>query len=54
MRAVLRPFPGFTDRLTVQRQDVNGDGSLDLIVQAVVNGRRKKKVYNAVTLTRVV
>jgi hypothetical protein len=30
--------------------DVNGDGSLDLIVRALVHGKRRKKVYDAVTL----
>jgi hypothetical protein len=50
MRATLTPFRGFGGRLGLQLRDVNGDGVLDLIVKAFVNGRRKQKVYDAVTL----
>jgi hypothetical protein len=50
LRGVLTPFKGFGGRLRLQLLDVNGDGSRDLIVQAVVHGKRKKKVYDAVTL----
>jgi hypothetical protein len=50
LRAILTPFPGFGGRLRLQLRDVNRDGCLDLIVQAVVRGRRRKKVYDAVTL----
>jgi hypothetical protein len=50
LRAVLTPFKGFAGRLRLQLVDANGDGALDLVVQAVVHGKRKKKVYDAVTL----
>jgi hypothetical protein len=50
VRGVLTPFPGFGGRLRLQMLDVNGDGSADLIVRAVVHGKRKKKIYDAVTL----
>jgi hypothetical protein len=51
LRAVLTPFKGFRGRLRCRLQDVNGDGVLDLVVRAVVHGKRQKKVYDAVTLT---
>jgi hypothetical protein len=50
LRRVLTPFHSFGGRLRLQLLDVNGDGSLDLVVRAVVHGKRKKKVYDAVTL----
>jgi hypothetical protein len=50
VRAVLTPFRGFGDRLRLQRRDVNGDGAPDLIVQAVIHGKRKQKAFDAVTL----
>jgi hypothetical protein len=50
VRAVLTPFQGFGGRLRLQLVDVTGDGALDLVVQAVVHGKRRKKVYDAVTL----
>jgi hypothetical protein len=49
-RGVLTPFRGFGGRLALQLLDVNGDGSLDLVVRAVVNGRRKEKAFDARTL----
>src|SRR5262249_16672002 len=54
VRATLTPFRGFGGRLTLQLLDVNGDGVLDLVVRAVVHGERKKKVFDAVTLDRLV
>jgi hypothetical protein len=50
LRGVLTPFKGFGGRLRLQLQDVNGDGSLDLIVQATIHGKRRKKLFDAVTL----
>jgi hypothetical protein len=50
LRGVLTAFKGFGGRLRLQLVDVNGDGSADLVVQAVIHGRRKKKVFDAVTL----
>jgi len=50
VRQVLTPFKGFGGRLRLQLVDVNGDGSLDLIVKATIRGKRKKKVFDAVTL----
>jgi hypothetical protein len=46
VRATLTPFRGFAGRLKVQWVDLNGDGLLDLIVKATVNGKRKQKVYD--------
>ncbi len=50
VRGVLTPFRGFGGRLAVQLRDVTGDGALDLVVQAVVHGKRKQKVFDPVTL----
>jgi hypothetical protein len=50
LRAVLTPFRGFRGRLRFQMEDVNGDGALELVVRALVKGRRRKKVFDAVTL----
>jgi hypothetical protein len=50
LRGVLTPFRGFGGRLRLQLQDVNGDGSLDLIVRALIHGKRKEKLFDAVTL----
>jgi hypothetical protein len=50
VRGVLTPFHGFGGRLALQLRDLNGDGSLDLIVRAVIHGRRKHKAFDAVTL----
>src|SRR5262245_45048442 len=44
------PFGAFKGRVKVARVDVNGDGALDLVVRALINGKRKKKVYDGVTL----
>jgi hypothetical protein len=53
VRAVLTPFRDFGGRLALQLRDVNGDGSLDLIVRALIHGRRRQKVFDAVTLARL-
>ena len=53
VRKILTPFPGFTGRLKLLLQVVNGDGSLDLIVQAKIKGKLKKKTYDAVTLADI-
>jgi hypothetical protein len=37
---VLTPFPGFGGHLPLQLLDVNGDGVLDLVVRAVIHGKR--------------
>jgi hypothetical protein len=50
LRGVLTPFKGFAGRLALQLRDVNSDGALDLIVRALVHGKRKQKVFDAVTL----
>jgi hypothetical protein len=47
---VLTPFKGFGGRLRLQLRDVTGDGALDLVVRALVHGKRKRKVFDAVTL----
>src|SRR5262249_17228979 len=53
VRATLTPFRGFGGRLTLQLLDVNGDGVLDLVVRALIHGKRKQKVFDAVTLARL-
>src|SRR5262249_15416318 len=50
VRGVLTPFKGFAGRLRLGLRDVNGDGSADLLVQALIHGKRKTKVFDAVTL----
>ena len=49
-RAVLTPFLGYRGRLRLALRDLNGDGVLDLVVQAVVKGKRRQRAYDAVTL----
>src|SRR5262249_12900822 len=49
-RAVLTPFRGFRGRLRLSLRDLNGDGSPDLLVQALVKGKRKHKAFDALTL----
>jgi hypothetical protein len=44
------PFPGSRGRLALQRRDVTGDGALDLVVQALIKGKRRKRAFDAVTL----
>jgi hypothetical protein len=53
VRAILTPFTGFKGRLRLQEIDVNGDGSADLVVSATINGRLRRRVYDAVTLARL-
>jgi hypothetical protein len=53
VRGVLTPFPGFRGRLRLQLLDLNSDDSLDLIVKALVNGKRSKKIYDALTLAQL-
>src|SRR5262249_12453444 len=53
LRGILTPFRGFAGRLALQLQDLTGDGALDLVVKAMINGRHKKRVYDAVTLARL-
>jgi hypothetical protein len=50
VRAVLTPFKGFGGRLRLRLADVNGDDVLDLVVRAVIHGKRRQKVFDAVTL----
>jgi subtilisin-like proprotein convertase family protein len=49
VRATLTPFRGFAGRLKLQWVDLNGDGWADLIVKAVINGKRRQKVYGGLT-----
>src|SRR5262249_13341760 len=44
------PFGAFPGRVKVTQADVTADGALDLVVRALINGKRKKKVYDGVTL----
>jgi hypothetical protein len=50
VRRVFTPFPGFGGQLRLQLVDVNDDDSPDLVVKAVVHGKRKTKFFDAVTL----
>jgi hypothetical protein len=49
-RGMLAPFPNHRGRLRLESRDVNGDGAADLIVRAVINGKRRHRIYDAVTL----
>jgi hypothetical protein len=53
VRGVLTPFKGFGGRLRLLLLDVNGDGALDLVVRALVHGRRRQKAFDALTLARL-
>jgi hypothetical protein len=50
VRGALTPFHGFAGRLRLQLRDLNGDGALDLIVRAVIHGRRRQRAFDARTL----
>jgi hypothetical protein len=39
------PFGAFTGRVQVQKVDVNGDGLLDVIARATVNGKKRTRTF---------
>jgi hypothetical protein len=39
------PFGAFTGRVQVQQTDANGDGVLDVVAQATVNGRTRTRTF---------
>jgi hypothetical protein len=39
------PFGSFTGRVQVQQADVNGDGLLDVIARATVNGKKRTRTF---------
>jgi hypothetical protein len=39
------PFGAFTGRVQVQRVDVNGDGLLDVIASATINGKKRTRTF---------
>jgi hypothetical protein len=47
---VLTPFAGFGGRLRLELLDVNGDGTADVIVRALVHGKHRRKVFDGVSL----
>jgi hypothetical protein len=50
LRGVLTPFAGFRGRLRLELLDVNGDGTADIIVRALVHGKHRRKVFDGVSL----
>ena len=45
LRAMFTPFAGFTGQLAVQLVDVNGDGLLDVIARATINGKKRTRTF---------
>ena len=39
------PFGAFTGPVQVLRMDVNGDGLLDVIAQATINGKKRTRTF---------
>ena len=39
------PFGTFTGRVQVLPMDVNGDGLLDVIAQATINGKKRTRTF---------
>jgi hypothetical protein len=39
------PFGAYTGRVTVMQTDVNGDGMLDVVAQATVNGKKRTRTF---------
>jgi hypothetical protein len=39
------PFGSFTGRVQVLQADVNGDGLLDVIARATINGKRRTRTF---------
>jgi FG-GAP-like repeat len=53
LHGVLTPFAGFRGHLRLDLLDVTGDGAADVIVRALIHGKRKRKVFDGVTLARM-
>jgi hypothetical protein len=45
LRRSFFPFGAFTGRVQVERTDVNGDGLLDVVAQATVNGKKRTRTF---------
>jgi hypothetical protein len=45
LRQSFFPFGSFTGRVQVEQADVNGDGVLDVIARATVNGRHRTRTF---------
>jgi hypothetical protein len=41
LHGVLTPFASFRGRLRLELRDVNGDGTADVSVRAVIHGKRR-------------
>jgi hypothetical protein len=39
------PFGAFTGRVKVERLDVNGDGLLDVVARATINGKKRTRTF---------
>jgi hypothetical protein len=39
------PFGAFTGRVHVLQTDVNGDGTLDVVAQATINGKKRTRIF---------
>ena len=39
------PFGAFRGRVQVQRLDVNGDGLLDVVAHATINGKKRTRTF---------
>jgi hypothetical protein len=45
LRQSFFPFGSFTGRVQVTQADVNGDGLLDVIARATINGRQRTRTF---------
>jgi hypothetical protein len=39
------PFGAFTGRVQISQMDINGDGLLDVIAQATINGKKRRRTF---------
>jgi hypothetical protein len=39
------PFGAFTGRVQIAQMDLNGDGLLDVIARAIVNGKKRMRTF---------
>ena len=39
------PFGAFTGRVQVLQMDVNGDGLLDVVAHATINGKKRSRTF---------
>jgi hypothetical protein len=45
LRQSFFPFGSFTGRVRVTQADLNGDGLLDVIAQATINGKKRTRTF---------